>query len=91
MDYIIKSNNEEAKKEGDSILAKEGVIEGITEIFINVTNLPVVENLQNIHNRMNSCNESYKSLLKNDAESIKKLGQEFSDFDQAIADKMRIL
>ena len=90
MDYIIKSSVEKAESESNSLKAKEGAIEGIAELLIGVTNLPVVDNLQNIHSRMNSCNESYKNLLKNNADSIKQLGQEFNDFDQAIADKMRI-
>lgn len=90
MDYVIKSSSEEAESESNLIIAKEGAIEGITDILINMTNLPVVNNLQSIHSRINSCNESYKNLLKNNADSIKQLGQEFSDFDKAIADKMKI-
>ena len=90
MDYVIKSSSEEAERESNFIIAKEGAIEGITELLINMTNLPVVNNLQSIHSRINACNESYKSLLKNNADSIKQLGQEFSDFDKAVADKMKI-
>lgn len=90
MDYVIKSSSEEAESESNLIIAKEGAIEGIKDILINRTNLPVVNNLQSIHSRINACNESYKSLLKNNADSIKQLGQEFSDFDKAIADKMKI-
>lgn len=90
MDYVIKSSSEEAESESNFIIAKEGAIEGITELLINMTNLPVVNNLQSIHSRINACNESYKSLLKNNADSIKQLGQEFSDFDKAIANKMKI-
>lgn len=91
MDYIIKSSSEEAEKESNSILVNEGAIKGITELVINMTNLGVVNNLQSIHDRINSCNESYKNLLKNNADSIKQLGQEFTDFDKAMADKMSIL
>lgn len=91
MDDIMKSSSVEADIENDAIKGKEGAIQELSALTIARTNLPVVENLQSIHRKMNVCNQEYKKLLLNHAESIRKLGQEFKEFDSALSEAMGII
>ena len=90
MAEFIKSSSVEAENESNMITMKEGMIQAATNLIIGATNLSVVDNLQEANTMMNSCNTNYKNLLRSHAESIAKLGKEFSDFDSDLADKMGV-
>lgn len=87
---MIKSSTMEAENESNSITMQGAMIQTSSNLMIGITNLPVVDNLQEANARMNACNESYKNLLRSHAESISKLGSEFDTFDKNLADCMGI-
>ena len=87
----FKSSSIEAENESNSIDMQGAAIQTACSLAISFTNLPGVNNLREVNEKMNSCNESYKNLLKSHAESIAKLGTEFDTFDKDLADSMGLL
>ena len=86
----FKSSSAEAENESNVINMQGMAIQSTSGLAINATNLPVVSNLREANEKMNSCNGSYKNLLKSHAESISKLGMEFDIFDRNLADSMGV-
>lgn len=86
----LKSSLIEAEDESMLINMQGSGLQATVSAAIGCTNLPVVANLQEACASLTSCNQKYKNLLKNNAESIAKLGKEFQEFDQEMAEKMGI-
>lgn len=87
----FKSSSMEAENESSAVGAVAGGISAAMSVAISSTNLPVVNNIQDVNTRLNACNESYKNLLKSHSESISKLGQEFDTFDKDLSDHMELV
>ncbi|MGN0352031.1 MAG: TIGR04197 family type VII secretion effector [Roseburia sp.] len=90
MTDVFKSSITEAENESNAITMRGASIRTDNILTMGSSNLPAVDNLKEINEKMNSCNERYVNLLKNHAESIRKLGREFDTFDKDLADCMRI-
>lgn len=90
MTDIFKSNTTEAENESNAITMQGVSIRTDNNLMTGSSNLPVVDNLKEVNEKMHSCNERYINLLKNHSESIRKLGNEFDTFDKDLADCMGI-
>ncbi len=90
MSDVFKSSKLEAENESNAIIMRETMLQSTNNLAIGVTNLPGVYNLMEVNDMMNSCNQRYKNLLRNHAENIAKLGNEFSGFDKNLAEQMGI-
>lgn len=90
MAELIKSSSAEAESESSMMTAQGGVMQSAATLTIGFTNLTAIDNLQSVNTMMSACNENYKNLLKSHAESIAKLGREFSELDKELADKMGV-
>ncbi len=86
----LKSSLIEAENEGMLMNMQGSGLQATVSAAIGCTNLPVVENLQDACSALSSCNQKYKNLLKSNAESIAKLGREFQEFDNEMAEKLGI-
>lgn len=84
------SSSMEAENESNQINMQGATLQATVSAAVACTNLPVISNLQEACAALSSCNEKYKNLLKNNAESIAKLGAEFEQFDKEMSEKMGI-
>ena len=88
MPEIFKSSTSEADNASNSVTMRGAAIQDGRDIITGSTNLPAMDNLSGLNDKMNSCNAHFKKLLNNHAESIRQLAQEFTDFDLELSDKM---
>ena len=84
----LRSSYEEAEKESSLMENKGSEIQEHITIPIYQTNLPVVANMQNAMNCLGATNQRYQVLISGNADAIRKLGLEFQQLDQEMAEQM---
>ena len=81
----LRSSYEEAEKESSLMENKGSEIQEHFTIPIYQTNLPVVANAMNC---LGETNQRYQVLISGNADAIRKLGLEFQQLDQEMAEQM---
>ena len=84
----LQSSYEEAEKESSLMENKGSEIQEHFTISIYQTNLPVVANMQNAMNCLGETNQRYRVLISGNSDAIRKLGLEFQQLDQEMAEQM---
>ena len=84
----LRNSYEEAEKESSLLENKGSENQEHFTISIYQTNLPVVANMQNAMNCLGATNQRYQVLISGNAEAIRKLGLEFQQLDQEMAEQM---
>lgn len=90
MTDTFKSNSVEAENNSNTIISAAGGIQEGAKTLVCLTNLSVIEKMNEVNGMLNSCNSHYKQLLESHAENIGKIAQEFDDFDKSISNEMKI-
>ena len=90
MTDTFKSNSVEAENNKNIIISAAKRIQEGAKSFVCLTNLSVVEKINDVNNMLNSCNSHYKQLLESHAENIGKIEQEFEDLDINISNEMTL-